>query len=107
MERTSASIAPLVALVRVHHPDLYRCVEVADALNTSPATLRRLARADWKLWGPTRGAPVRGLEVCLYDMDRVESLAYYLETHSRNGTRGGRPQRWGPDERRARRARHS
>ena len=37
-------VAPIVLLARRLYPDMYLCSEVADALEVSPATLRRLAR---------------------------------------------------------------
>lgn len=100
---TAWKLAPLVALVRSFDAELYRGVEVADALDTSTSTLRRLGLANWESLGPSQVEEVRGVRVWLYDMNRIEALAAHLASRP---TRGGRPRVWDDQQRRVRRARH-
>jgi hypothetical protein len=97
------TLAPLVVLVRSLDADLYRAVEVADALGTSTSTLRRLGTTNWHGLGPSVVQELRGVQVWLYDMHRVEAIAAHLARHK---TRRGRPRLWDGDQRRLRRTRH-
>lgn len=101
-------VAPIVLLARRLYPDMYLCSEVADALEVSPATLRRLARLDPRAVGPTLVTRVRGVSLWLYDMQRVEILARELAAkRAPGGCRVGRPRLWEPAVRRQRRSQHS
>ncbi len=100
--RTS-SISALVGHVRSLPGPYYLCREVADALDVSAATLRRLAIRDPGLLGPTHEVGFHGRRVLLYDEDGLERIHRHLAAH-RSGR--GRRRVWSDEERRARRAAH-
>lgn len=100
---SASSLAALVVAVRLLDADLYRKVEVADALDTSTSTLRRLGLSDWQTLGPSRVELLLGVQVWLYDMGRIEVLAAHLGSHR---VQRGRPRLWDDEQRRIRRAQH-
>jgi len=97
------AVNPLVAHVRALPGIFYLTSEVADALDTSPSTLRRLAAAHPDL-APTDATFYGRLRVELYDDATVHRLHDHLTTHPASR---GRPRLWNDAERRARRAGHS
>ena len=68
-----AAVNPLVARVRALPGSYYRTAEVADALETSPAALRRLAVAHPDL-APGNGTYFGHIRVDLHDDDAVARL---------------------------------
>jgi hypothetical protein len=108
-------IAPMPAAVRfVRSLDggYYLCTEVADALDVSAATLRRLARDHPDTLGPSYSARFGRMPVSLYVMDDIDRLQAHFDRRwcDRDGSsardRPGRPRLWSDAERRDRRARY-
>jgi hypothetical protein len=97
-------MAAAVGFVRGLPDEFYLRHEVADALGVSAATLDRLGRSDPDHLGPCQRMMFGGLQVLLYDRDRIERLHAHLAEHR---SRRGRPRLWSDEERRARRAAYS
>jgi hypothetical protein len=95
--------ARVVAAVRGLPGECFLRAEVADALGTSPATLRRLA-VKTAMLGPSGTLRHGALLVPVYDAAAVARLHAHLAQH-RSGR--GRRRLWTDEERRARRAAHS
>jgi hypothetical protein len=92
----------VVALVRSLPGESFLRAEAADALGTSPATLRRLAGKSAAL-GPSGTVTYGRLTVPVYDAATVERLHAHLAEHR---SPRGRRRLWTDEERRARRAAH-
>ena len=88
--------------------ELFTCTEVANAVQISPATLRRLSRADPDVFGPNRVEIVGGLQVWLFDLGTVERVHRHRAERIADGPSvRGRPRLWDDAERARRRAAHS
>ena len=98
-----ATVNPLVARVRALPGVFYLTSEVADALDTSAATLRRLALAHTDL-APSSTTFYGRLRVDLYNDADVYRLHSHLAAHQ---SRRGRPRLWTDQERRERRNAYS
>jgi hypothetical protein len=99
-----ATVPNVVAEIRSLRGDFYLRREVADALDVSPATLRRLAIAEPTLLGPSAVLMWGRLSVPVYDPGAVSRLHTHL---ARYRSHCGRRRLWTDDERRARRTAHS
>ena len=97
------AVPRVVARVRGLPGGFFLRAEVADALGTSPATLRRFA-AKSQAMGPSCTITYGGLAVPVYDTAAVARLHAHLAEHR---SPRGRPRLWADEERRARRAAHS
>ncbi len=98
------AIPATVAHVRRLPGGLFLCVEVADALGVSPATVRRLGERDHDGLGPTHETCFGRMRLLLYDGDAVQRLHDHLGQHR---AACGQPRLWNEGERRSRRAAHS
>jgi hypothetical protein len=93
----------LVAYIRALPGSWYLTSDVADAVGTSAATLRRLARTRDNL-APSHVTTYGRVRVDLYNDTDVERIAAYLRDHK---SERGRPRVWTDAERRQRRIAHS
>lgn len=93
------SMPIVVEIVRRLDGEHFLCREVADALDVSTATIRRLGAR--KVLAPTTIVFNGTMAVPVYDMATVERLSAHLAQH-RSGA--GRPRLWSDAERRVRRA---
>ncbi len=93
----------IVAQVRSMPGEFFLRAEVADALDVSSATLRRLATRS-TLLVPTTSVMTGMLAVPVYDAETVARLHAHLAEHR---SPRGRPRLWSDAERSARRAAHS
>lgn len=96
-----SAVAPVVRAVRRVPCESYLCSEVADALEVSPATIRRLSRAVPLLAEPPAEMTIGAVRVPIYDAATVDRIREYL---AQRPDRGGRPRLWDDSTRRARRA---
>lgn len=104
MTITSPTVPRVIAQVRCLPGEFFARAEVANALGTSPATLRRLAVAEPMVFAPTSTVIYGTLAVPVYDASAVALLHAHLADHA---SRRGRPRLWTDEERLARRAAHS
>jgi hypothetical protein len=95
-----APIPTVIAAVRALPGEHFLCHEVADVLEVSPATLRRLSGSESMTLGPTANFVAGGKTVAVYDLAAVDRLFAYLSQHR---SAAGRPRLWSDSERRARR----
>lgn len=96
----TTTIPTAIATVRALPGEHYLCHEVADALDVSAATLRRLGRREPVKLGPTTTIVAGGKPVAVFDMAAVERIAAHLE---QGRSAAGRPRLWTDTERRLRR----
>src|SRR5438034_5529055 len=92
--RSIPAVPRVVARVRGLPGEFFLRAEVADALGTSPATLRRLA-AKSQAMGPSGTITYGGLVVPVYDTAAVARLHAHLAEHR---SPRGRPRLWADEE---------
>jgi hypothetical protein len=98
-----AALHPLIAQVRSLPAVFFLTSEVANALEVSPTTIRRLARTHPELAG-SQVASYGRMRIPLYDDADVDRVAAHLRSHP---NRRGRPRQWSDQERGERRSAHS